>query len=190
MNSVKTLSSLGKSNSKSTHKMNVQSRSSPYTFTPTQILIGQILKVIKLRLAIENIKIPDEKLIEIIKENLTYIDIRTFKISSLNVLVEDLLEVIKKGDFTNKSQRTTILSFNRKEYNTSDISKISGKKTSPSITKEPMKFNLENKGKKEDTFYLNNKGDISLVTDYDLEEIQDKIIDEVSKEFFVDKGFN
>ena len=38
---------------------------SQYQFTPTQVLINQILKVLKLRLIIENIKIPDEKIIKI-----------------------------------------------------------------------------------------------------------------------------
>ena len=104
--------------------------SSNSKFTPTQVLINQILKVLKLRLIIENIKIPEEKIIDIIKSNLTLIDIRYLKVSSINVFVDDLVEIIKK-DYKNNNKeekkaqpvdnqgvnnRTTILSFNRKEY--------------------------------------------------------------------------
>ena len=104
-----------------------KSSSSEYKFTPTQVLINQILKVLKLRLIIENIRLPEERLIELIKSNLRLIDIRFFKISSLNVFVDDLVEILKQEIKTEKeeqksqtaskqnlSNRTTILSFNRK----------------------------------------------------------------------------
>ena len=59
--------------------------SSNSKFTPTQVLINQILKVLKLRLIIENIKIPEEKIIDIIKSNLTLIDIRYLKVLNVKI---------------------------------------------------------------------------------------------------------
>ena len=182
---------------------------SQYQFTPTQVLINQILKVLKLRLIIENIKIPDEKIIEIIKSNLTLIDIRYFKMSSLNVFVDDLVEIIKKEQQAEKEEkkkqkmpqqsfnsntRTTILSFNRKEYEqTNNVlgTSFSNLKKSSLITKEPMKFSLANRniGQNNVAFYLegNNGNEITTLNDCDIEEMQEKIIDEVSKEYFKEK---
>ena len=177
-------------------------------FTPTQVLINQILKVLKLRLIIENIKIPEEKIIEIIKSNLTLIDIRYFKVSSINVFVDDLVEIIKK-DYKNNNKeekkaqpvesqgvnnRTTILSFNRKEYE-STKNVLGSNNMSPlkksSFTKEPMKFSLAGRSLKKDNvaFYLegNERNEITTLNDCDIEEMQEKIIDEVSREYFKEK---
>lgn len=178
-------------------------------FTPTQVLINQILKVLKLRLIIENIKIPEEKIIEIIKSNLTLIDIRYFKISSMNVFVDDLVEIIKKENKTNTKEekktqpvdkqavnnRTTILSFNRKEYestkNVLNSNSLSPLKKSSFSNKEPMKFSLAGRSLKKENvaFYLegNERNEITTLNDCDIEEMQEKIIDEVSREYFKEK---
>ena len=192
--SVKTYSSLSSK----------QPSSSEYKFTPTQVLINQILKVLKLRLIIENIRLPEERLIELIKSNLRLIDIRFFKISSLNVFVDDLVEIIKQelksekeekksqtASKQNISNRTTILSFNRKDYDTSySINRLSNYKKS-TIKKEPMKFSMTNKSAENNNvaFYLegNNKNEITTLNDCDIEDMQDRIIDEVSKEYFKEK---
>ena len=181
-----------------------KSSSSEYKFTPTQVLINQILKVLKLRLIIENIRLPEERLIELIKSNLRLIDIRFFKISSLNVFVDDLVEILKQEIKTEKeeqksqtaskqnhSNRTTILSFNRKDYDTSySMNRLSNYKKSTS-KKEPMKFSMTNKSAENNNvaFYLegNNKNEITTLNDCDIEEMQDRIIDEVSKEYFKEK---
>lgn len=177
-----------------------------FTFTPTQILTNQILKVLKLRLKICNIHFPEEKLIELIKDNLSLIDIRYFKVSSLNIFVDDLINIIKKekdtlqlqsnekdDSVTNQStstcERTTILSFNRKVYDdTNNINFIDDQPKKPKMQKTPMKFNLDNKmysKPDEIDFYLdgNEKKEITMLNDCDIEEIQENIITEIAKEF-------
>lgn len=175
-----------------------------FTFTPTQILTNQILKVIKLRLRIANIHIPEEKLIELIKDNLSLIDIRYFKVSSLNIFVDDLINIIKKekefqqpdisekdeslsNQSTSTSERTTILSFNRKVYDdTNNVHFTDEQPKKQKIQKTPMRFNLDNKSKPDEIdFYLdgNEKKEITILNDCDLEEIQENIIAEIAKEF-------
>ena len=65
------------------------------TFNSSQKLIIQLLKVLKLRLSIENINLPEETLISLIKQNINLIDIRYLEVSSMNTFVDDLIEIIK-----------------------------------------------------------------------------------------------
>ena len=64
-------------------------------------LKNQILGVLKLRLFIQNIKIPEEQLNMVISENLKLIDFKKIKTSTINVFVDDLVEIIKK-DYVKK----------------------------------------------------------------------------------------
>ena len=122
----------------------------------------------------------------------------------MNVFVDDLVEILKQEIKTEKeeqksqtaskqnlSNRTTILSFNRKDYDTSySMNRLSNYKKSTS-KKEPMKFSMTNKSAENNNvaFYLegNNKNEITTLNDCDIEEMQDRIIDEVSKEYFKEK---
>lgn len=167
-------------------------------FSQKQILVNQILKVLKLRLCIENIKLDEEKIIEIIQENLNLIDIRYFKVSSLNVFVDDLIVIIKS--IKSGKEKKTILDFNRKEYIETQIDKQTPEEYHKMITsywknnenynkkKIPMKFGLGYEGNplyqnKNVKFYLDgNNGEISSVTDCDIEIMKEKILEEVTKE--------
>ena len=192
-------------------------------FTEKHKIIAQILKVLKLRLMIENIKIPNDKLIDIIKTNLNEINILNFEVKNLNLLVDDLMTLIKEKNSNDKEQtihnkqisfgqdeekketfnedtayldnvnvknanEKTILSFNRKEYEKTNLPlQEMFKKHIPKKTKKkkPMKFSLGSipKNIEEDKpFFKETKnGDIPLLNDSDLDEIQDKIIEEVLK---------
>lgn len=124
-----------------------------------ELLTKQILKIIKLRLLINNNSISDDKLIPFIQNNLKLIDIRYFKIQSINILIDDLvnlltLEINKKENKYNnillKPDPKNILDFNRKEYNETFIDKNENlykkklKNNKPSYHQQkPMKFNLE-----------------------------------------------
>lgn len=179
------------------NKQGSKSQASYFSFTPTQILTNQILKVLKLRLIISNIHIPEEKLIELIKDNLSLIDIQYFKVSSLNIFVDDLIKIIKEdtqqqgkndkivdeskqGSFT----RTTILSFKRKVYADTHNVPISQKLSKiKKISTIPMRFNLDNKSKPDEfDFYLDDKKEITTLNDCDLEEVQEKIVNEIAND--------
>lgn len=179
------------------NKLGSKSQANYFSFTPTQILTNQILKVLKLRLIISNIHIPEEKLIELIKDNLSLIDIQYFKVSSLNIFVDDLIKIIKEetqqqgkndkivdeskqGSFT----RTTILSFKRKVYADTHKVPISQKLSKiKKISTTPMRFNLDNKSKPDEfDFYLDDKKEITTLNDCDLEEVQEKIVNEIAND--------
>ena len=75
-------------------------------------LVLQIFKVLKLRLMIDNIEIPNDKIKEEIEINLNTININKFDLKNLNLLVDDLTTIIKEN---NKNQ-IKHESNNEKEY--------------------------------------------------------------------------
>lgn len=182
-----------------------------FDFTEDQILVNQISKVIKLRLFIDNISISDDKLLEIINTNINLINIESLKISKVNILVEDLLEIIKKEAKEEKEAkekaenkqnipiRKTLLSYNRVEYTGESNKKEEPKilKSSRTINrKKTMKFAMDTtiKDKKDTPFCLEgqdvkNKG-LSFICDRDFEEMQEKIVDEISKAAKTKKNYD
>ena len=164
-------------------------------------LKNQILGVLKLRLFIQNIKIPEEQLNMVISENLKLIDFKKIKTSTINVFVDDLVEIIKK-DYVKKNdsfhegeediteseennRKSNILNFHKKLYTEDTLNRIStsmNKKKGNSLIQPPMKFNLKN-----NKMYAFNHNDYMKNNDYidynigdDIKEMEERIIREVS----------
>ena len=164
-------------------------------------LKNQILGVLKLRLFIQNIKIPEEQLNMVISENLKLIDFKKIKTSTINVFVDDLVEIIKK-DYVKKNdsfhegeediteseennRKSNILKFHKKLYTEDTLNRIStsmNKKKGNSLIQPPMKFNLKN-----NKMYAFNHNDYMKNNDYidynigdDIKEMEERIIREVS----------
>ena len=164
-------------------------------------LKNQILGVLKLRLFIQNIKIPEEELNMVISENLKLIDFKKIKTSTINVFVDDLVEIIKK-DYVKKNdsfhegeediteseennRKYNILNFHKKLYTEDTLNRIStsmNKKKGNSLIQPPMKFNLKN-----NKMYAFNHNDYMKNNDYidynigdDIKEMEERIIREVS----------
>ena len=164
-------------------------------------LKNQILGVLKLRLFIQNIKIPEEELNMVISENLKLIDFKKIKTSTINVFVDDLVEIIKK-DYVKKNdsfhegeediteseennRKSNILNFHKKLYTEDTLNRIStsmNKKKGNSLIQPPMKFNLKN-----NKMYAFNHNDYMKNNDYidynigdDIKEMEERIIREVS----------
>ena len=164
-------------------------------------LKNQILGVLKLRLFIQNIKIPEEQLNMVISENLKLIDFKKIKASTINVFVDDLVEIIKK-DYVKKNdsfhegeediteseennRKSNILNFHKKLYTEDTLNRIStsmNKKKGNSLIQPPMKFNLKN-----NKMYAFNHNDYMKNNDYidynigdDIKEMEERIIREVS----------
>jgi len=179
-------------------------------FSPNIKLVNQIFKVIKIRLIIENIKISDEKIIQTIKQNLNLIDVRYLKLSSINILIDDIIEILK-NDYKNEKinihkPQSTILDFNRKEYLDTNLNNIIDynpknmnwrqyyrEQEEKNRIQKPMKFNLDNNTlynkNKENEFYMDRyDNEMTQLTDYDIEEMKERIIDEVSKEHKPDES--
>ena len=81
-------------------------------------LKNQILQVLNLRLFIQNIKISAEQLNFVIEENLKLIDFKKIKASTINVFVDDLVEIIKK-DYVKKED-----SFHEGEEDIENLKKV------------------------------------------------------------------
>ena len=168
-------------------------------------LTKQILKIIKIRLLINNISISEDKLIKFIQNNLKLIDLRYFKIKSINILIDDLVNLLKienkKNDenednniLLKNSSPKNILDFNRKEYYETFIDKNENlykkklKKNKLYYQQKPMKFNLEHS-----PLYFNDESsdlklnyvdkniNINKKIKFDLTSLKEKIIENVSK---------
>ena len=168
-------------------------------------LTKQILKIIKIRLLINNISISEDKLIKFIQNNLKLIDLRYFKIKSINILIDDLVNLLKYENKKNdenenynillkNSYPKNILDFNRKEYNETFIDKNENlykkklKKNKLYYQQKPMKFNLEHS-----PLYFNDESsdlklnyvdkniNINKKIKFDLNSLKEKIIENVSK---------
>ena len=168
-------------------------------------LTKQILKIIKIRLLINNISISEDKLIKFIQNNLKLIDLRYFKIKSINILIDDLVNLLKienkKNDenednniLLKNSSPKNILDFNRKEYYETFIDKNENlykkklKKNKLYYQQKPMKFNLEHS-----PLYFNDESsdlklnyvdkniNINKKIKFDLNSLKEKIIENVSK---------
>ena len=171
-----------------------------------ELLTKQILKIIKIRLLINNISISEDKLITFIQNNLKLLDLRYFfKIKSINVLIDDLVNLlkfeIKKNDenenhniLLKNSYPKNILDFNRKEYNETFIDKNENlykkklKKNKPYYQQKPMKFNLEHSALyfNEDSNnlklnYVDKNPNIKKEIKFNLSNLKEKIIEDVSK---------
>ncbi len=164
-------------------------------------LKNQILGVLKLRLFIQNIKITDDQLNMIIEENLKLIDFKKIKASTINVFVDDLVEIIKT-DYVKKDEsfhegeedireseetqrKSNILTFHRKLYTEDSINKMTNsinKKKENSFKQPPMKFNLENNKLNSYNYndYMNNNYYKNNNVVDDIREMEERIIREVS----------
>ena len=168
-------------------------------------LTKQILKIIKIRLLINNISISEDKLIKFIQNNLKLIDLRYFKIKSINILIDDLVNLLKYENKKNdenenynillkNSYPKNILDFNRKEYNETFIDKNENlykkklKKNKPYYQQKPMKFNLEHSALyfNEDSNnlklnYVDKNYNLKKEIKFNLSNLKEKIIEDVSK---------
>ena len=166
-------------------------------------LKNQILGVLKLRLFIQNIKITDDQLNMIIEENLKLIDFKKIKASTINVFVDDLVEIIKT-DYVKKDEsfhegeedireseetqrKSNILTFHRKLYTEDSINKMTNsinKKKENSFKQPPMKFNLENNKLNSYNYndYMNNNYYKNNNVVDDIREMEERIIREVSSQ--------
>ena len=164
-------------------------------------LKNQILQVLNLRLFIQNIKISAEQLNFVIEENLKLIDFKKIKASTINVFVDDLVEIIKT-DYVKKDEsfhegeedireseesnrKSNILNFHKKLYTEDTISKMSNsinKKKEKLIIQPPMKFNLENNKLNSYNYndYMNNNYYKNNNVVDDIREMEERIIREVS----------
>jgi hypothetical protein len=167
-------------------------------------LKNQILQVLNLRLFIQNIKISAEQLNFVIEENLKLIDFKKIKASTINVFVDDLVEIIKK-DYVKKedsfhegeedireseesNRKSNILNFHKKLYTEDTISKMSNsinKKKEKLIIQPPMKFNLENNKmyncNQNDYMKNNSYRENNNIVDH-IKEMEERIIREVSSQ--------
>lgn len=195
-----------------------------FDFNEDQILINELSKVIKMRLFIENISLSEDKILDTIKKNLNQISVENLKLSSVNLLVDDLMDIIKRDIKIEKEEkerekmiaegkisenlsmegtlliyqpRKTLQDYNRRQYRkernlSADINRKRDK--GQRINRGPMRFGNDRKAKKVDLFCLEGqdyktKG-LSVLTDRDLEDLQEKIIDEVSREAIETKGYS
>ena len=163
-------------------------------------LKNQIFKVLKLRLFIQNIKIPEEELISLISENLKLINIQKLKASTINIFIDDLVDIVKK-DYTkndnsfkegeeeitkteensHKLTPSNILNFHKKLYTNNLESKKLNKKNEKIFIQPPMKFNLE----KNKIYTIDYNEHLKNYDNFDneiedIESIEERIIREIS----------